>query len=76
MGYPTIDVSTIQERNPIKMQQSGIQGGNNGGTMLLRCFEHQQGAKEGGFQKAWDEAHVKFKEKMKDKEKMSIDIDE
>lgn len=67
VGYPQIDVSTIQERNPSKKpnQEDG------GGTTKKRDDEKKE-----AFQKAWEEAHTMFREKMKTKEKQSIKIDE
>ncbi|KAL7527717.1 hypothetical protein ACHAXR_002091 [Thalassiosira sp. AJA248-18] len=64
VGYPQIDVSTIQERN-LSKQTKG-----EGGVI------QQTDEKKEAFQKAWDEAHTMFREKMKTKEKQSIDVDE
>ena len=66
IGYPTIDVSTIQERNPSR------QGGGEGG----KSTEENKDEKKEAFQKAWDEAHKMFREKVKTKEKQSINIEE
>mmetsp|Transcript_6257 Transcript_6257/g.13537 ORF Transcript_6257/g.13537 Transcript_6257/m.13537 type:complete len:363 (+) Transcript_6257:43-1131(+) len=66
VGYPTIDVSAIRERK---------NGHGTGGTGGSGDRKKEDGKKE-AFQKAWEEAHVMFREKMKTKQKQSVDIDD
>ncbi|KAL7548814.1 hypothetical protein ACHAWF_012073 [Thalassiosira exigua] len=62
-GYPAIDVSTIQERQ---------------GKSRVKKGEGQQGGdeKEDAFRRAWEEAHATFREKVKSREKTSVEVDD
>ena len=68
VGYPQIDVSTIQDRQKGK-------GNATSSTSNTEQHESKDERKE-AFQKAWEEAHQMFREKMKTKQKQSIDIDD
>jgi len=77
IGYPQIDVSAIQERqNPL------LSANNTGGearTSTTQQHQKQQtnkDAKKEAFQKAWEEAHVMFREKMKAKKKQEVEMDD
>mmetsp|Transcript_28775 Transcript_28775/g.52600 ORF Transcript_28775/g.52600 Transcript_28775/m.52600 type:complete len:89 (+) Transcript_28775:841-1107(+) len=70
VGYPQIDVSAIRERR--NGRGTGGGGGDGDGDGDRRG---EEGKKE-AFQKAWEEAHVMFREKMKTKQKQSVDIDD
>ena len=69
VGFPEIDVTTIQERNiSNRREDSEIKKGD--GTNDNNTSVNID--KKEAFQKAWDEAHVMFREKMKKKEKQII----
>jgi len=65
VGFPKIDVSSIQDRH-VSNASVGSEAKSSG-----KSSSSNVGKKE-AFQKAWDEAHDMFREKMKKKEKQII----
>mmetsp|Transcript_37070 Transcript_37070/g.89403 ORF Transcript_37070/g.89403 Transcript_37070/m.89403 type:complete len:337 (+) Transcript_37070:160-1170(+) len=65
-GFPQIDVSMIDDRNPSRQTAGGEK----------EPAARSKDDKKASFQKAWEEAHTMFREKMKTKEKQSIEINE
>lgn len=70
VGYPTIDMNTIvrSERKDADDKDDGTNSQTKAGEV---------GKENGGeaFRKAWESAHAAFQEKMKTRERQSIDID-
>ncbi|KAL7498923.1 hypothetical protein ACHAWT_010273 [Skeletonema menzelii] len=62
IGFPKIDVSSIKDRKVSSDAKSSSSKDDNNSNI----------AKKEAFQKAWDEAHEMFREKMKKKEKQTI----
>jgi len=64
IGFPKIDVSSIHDRNVSNLSLGSAANNTSSSSSNV--------AKKEAFQKAWDEAHDMFREKMKKKEKQSI----
>ena len=67
IGFPKIDVSSIQDR---KVSSNGVGSGAKIGNSNDDKINNI--TKKEAFQKAWDEAHEMFREKMKKKERQAV----
>lgn len=68
LGYPRIDVSTVEGRGGASTSTTKKDSKSSAGT--------GRDERKEAFQRAWDEAHVMFKEKMKNKERQEIEVDD
>ncbi len=73
VGYPTIDMDTI-----VRSERMGEEDKNNNNGINSRTKTEGDGKQKAGeaFRQAWEGAHAAFREKMKTRERQSIDIGE
>ncbi|KAL3794420.1 hypothetical protein HJC23_012957 [Cyclotella cryptica] len=76
LGFPTIDVSLINDRNNSMERVMSVEEYNASMDRKQSAKTKGESSKKEAFAKAWRDAHEKFREKVKTREPQDINVDD